>query len=77
MSEKTYTSADVAWIAGARGLAGAGLGLLLAGWIGRGQRKGAGWALLIAGLLMSVPAFVDVPKRPRERREEDRPVLVA
>ena len=75
MSEKTYTSADVAWISGARGLAGAGFGLLLAERLGRGQRKGAGWALLMAGALMSIPMFVDLCKKPKE--SELHTVLVA
>jgi hypothetical protein len=75
MSEKNYTTADVAWISGTRGLAGAGLGLLLAGRIGSGQRKGAGWALLAAAAVMSIPMFVDLCKRPKE--SELHTVLVA
>jgi hypothetical protein len=75
MSEKTFTIADMAWISGARGLSGTGLGLLLAGRMRRGQRKRMGWALLISGGLMMIPVVVDLCRKPTER--EAHTVLVA
>jgi hypothetical protein len=74
MNERNYTLADVAWISGARGLTGAGLGLLVAGRLRRGQRQRTGWALLISGGAMMIPFLVDFFKK---RSEKETHVLVA
>ena len=43
---------------------GMGLGLLVSDRLSRGARKGAGWALLAVGALITVPLVFHVLKKP-------------
>jgi hypothetical protein len=51
---------EVALIAGTRVALGAGLALLLAGRLSREQRKAAGTALTLVGVISTVPILMEV-----------------
>lgn len=51
---------EVALIAGTRVALGAGLGLLLAGQLSRKERKAAGTALTLVGVISTVPLLMEV-----------------
>ena len=59
---------EIGFIAGTRAALGAGLGLLLADKLNRGQRKRVGWALLTIGAVTTVPIIVKIilKRRPVE-----------
>jgi len=42
-------------IAGTRVALGVGVGLLISGWLNKDQRQAAGWALLGAGVMSTIP----------------------
>ena len=46
---------ELALLAGTRGMLGAGAGLLLAERINPGQRRAVGWALVVIGLVTTIP----------------------
>ncbi len=54
---KTYnvTVPEIAIVAGTRGMAGAGAGLLLAGFLRPDTRRTLGWTLLALGALTTIP----------------------
>ena len=54
---------ELAFVAGTRGMAGAGLGLLLAGFMKPETRKAVGWTLLALGALTTVPIAVSLIRR--------------
>jgi hypothetical protein len=60
MKERLITIPELAMIAGTRGMLGAGIGLLLAGHLNDDQRRGAGTALVIVGLLTTIPLAMEV-----------------
>lgn len=63
MREVHITLPELALLVGTRAMAGAGLGLLLADRLNQDQRKGAGWTLLLIGVVTSVPlAFETLSK---------------
>jgi hypothetical protein len=64
MKERGFTLPELGLITGARGIAGVGIGLLIADKFRRDQRVGAGWALLIAGTLISIPIAVVMLRKP-------------
>lgn len=54
---------ELAFVAGTRALAGAGVGLLLADFIRPESRKAVGWTLLAIGALTTVPIAVSLIRR--------------
>lgn len=54
---------ELAFVAATRGMAGAGLGLLLAGFMKPETRKTVGWTLLALGALTTVPIAVSLIRR--------------
>lgn len=76
MKERGFTLPEIGLIAGIRGIAGVGIGLLIADKFRRDQRVGAGWALLIAGTLISIPTAVVMLRKPAATPSE-KPTLVA
>jgi len=54
------TVPDILLLAGTRMALGAGIGLLLAGRLSEGSRRGAGAALLAIGALSSIPLAMNV-----------------
>jgi hypothetical protein len=58
---------ELAFIAATRGLAGAGLGLLLADHLPASARKAVGWTLLGIGAASTVPLAVSVLRHSDER----------
>ena len=54
---KTYhvTIPEVGFVAATRGMAGAGVGLLLANYLRPDTRRAVGWGLLALGALTTVP----------------------
>ena len=63
---------ELAFIAATRGLAGAGLGLLLADELPRSARKAIGWTLLGIGAATTVPLAVSIFRHSDERLLERR-----
>ncbi len=60
MTERSLTIPEIALIGGTRVALGAGIGLLLAEKLNRDQRRGAGLALLGAGILTTVPLLLNL-----------------
>jgi hypothetical protein len=60
MREKIITIPELALVAGTRFVLGAGVGLLLAGRMNDDQRQAAGWALLVVGVLSTIPIAAEV-----------------
>jgi hypothetical protein len=60
MIERKLTLAEITLIAGTRVALGAGIGLLLAGWLNNDQRKAAGWTLVLVGGLTTIPLALSV-----------------
>ncbi len=60
MMERKLTIAEIMLLAGTRVALGAGIGLLLSGWLNNDQRKAAGWALALVGGLTTIPLAMDV-----------------
>ena len=54
---------ELAFVAGTRGMAGAGIGLLLADFMAPETRKTVGWTLLALGALTTVPIAVSLIRR--------------
>ena len=65
MWEKSFTIPEIILIAGTRVALGVGLGLLIAGKLNSDARRGAGWALLAAGALTTIPLVAAVAGKPR------------
>jgi hypothetical protein len=59
---------ELGFIAATRGMAGAGIGLLLADYLRDDRRKAIGWTLLTIGALTTVPIALDVISRLRSPR---------
>jgi len=62
-------------IAATRVALGMGGGLLLAGKLNRDQRRAAGWALIAAGVLTTVPIALEI--RGKGQVKEQQPVVLA
>lgn len=60
MERRSLSIPEIAIIAGTRGALGAGLGLLLAGYMSREQRRAVGWSLLGVGLISTIPIAVQL-----------------
>ena len=56
---------ELAFIAGTRGMLGAGLGLLLSDHLPPQARKGVGWTLLAIGAATTIPIAASVLSRRR------------
>lgn len=54
---------ELAFVAATRGMAGAGVGLLLAGWLKPETRRAVGWTLLALGVLTTIPIALGVFSR--------------
>jgi hypothetical protein len=65
-NERTLKLRDIAFIAGTRGLLGAGIGLLAAGKLSDSRRRTLGRTLIIIGALTTIPIAMRVFKRERE-----------
>ena len=65
MKRASLSLPEAALIAGTRGMAGAGVGLLLADRLSEGQRKAVGWALLLIGAASTSPLTIDVLSKRR------------
>ena len=60
MKEKTLRVPEIIQIAGTRVALGAGIGLLLGNKLNEDKRKGAGLALLMVGILSTIPIALNV-----------------
>ncbi len=58
---------ELAFVAATRGMAGAGLALLLSDYLKSDQRRAAGWTLLGIGLITTIPIAATVFGRSREQ----------
>ena len=68
MKERSLTIPEIALIGGTRVALGAGIGLLLSERLNKDQRRGAEWALVIVGVLTTIPIVLGiVGKRSAER----------
>jgi hypothetical protein len=75
MKERTVTTPELIMIAVTRVALGLGGGLLLAGLLNRDQRRAAGWALLTAGALTTIPIALEI--KGKRKVEEEKPVILA
>ena len=62
---------ELAFVAATRGMAGAGLGLLLGDFLKPETRKTVGWTLLALGALTTVPIAVSLIRRSQPRQLTD------
>src|SRR5438876_7527294 len=60
MRETRITIPELVLIGATRGLAGAGLGLLLANRLSDDQRRAVGWSLFLIGALSTIPLAFEV-----------------
>jgi hypothetical protein len=60
MRERSLTIPEILLIAGTRVALGAGVGLLLAGKLKDGERRGAGIALLAVGVMTTIPIAINI-----------------
>lgn len=60
MRETRITFPELGLVAGTRAAAGIGIGLLLADRLSPEQRKAAGWALLLVGILSTIPLAFEI-----------------
>jgi hypothetical protein len=60
MKSKELTIPEIAFIAGTRGMLGAGVGLLLAGKLSKEQRRAAGLTLVVVGALTTIPLAINL-----------------
>ena len=65
MSQRAMTIPEIVLIAGTRAALGAGVGLLVAGQISNDTRKGAACALLIVGILSTIPIVFGILEKPK------------
>lgn len=65
MREKAMTIPELMLIAGTRAALGAGLGLLVAGKLNHDTRKGAACALLLVGILSTIPIVLGILEKPK------------
>jgi cyanate permease len=70
MVETKLTVADIILIAGTRVVLGAGIGLLLSSRLNNDQRKAAGLALALVGVLTTIPLAFGVIGRQRSSLSE-------
>ena len=62
--KQSFTLPELVLVAASRGFAGIGVGLLIADRFKRDQRVAAGWALFIAGAIISIPVAVAMLRKP-------------
>jgi hypothetical protein len=60
MQNRLFTLPELAFIAGTRGMLGAGIGLLLSGKMTESQRRSVGLTLLTVGVLTTIPAAMAI-----------------
>lgn len=65
MRQRTMTIPEIMLIAGTRAALGAGVGLLVAGKLNDDTRKGAACALLIVGILSTIPIVFGLLEKPK------------
>ncbi len=71
MKERGLTVPEIIQIAGTRVALGAGVGLLLGSRLNNDQRKSAGLALLIVGVISTIPLAINIAnKETTESRRE-------
>ena len=75
---KTYavTVPEIAIVGATRGVAGAGIGLLVAGFLRPDTRRTLGWTLLAIGALSTIPIAMALFGK-RESKEETTPLSSA
>jgi hypothetical protein len=64
MNQRTMTIPEIMLIAGTRAALGAGVGLLIADKFNRDTRKGAACALLLVGVLSTIPIVLGILQKP-------------
>ena len=64
LTQRAFTIPEVMLVAGTRVAFGIGVGLLISDWLTKDQRKGAGLALLAAGVLTTIPIVTGVLAKP-------------
>ena len=63
LAPKLVTLPELGMIAGTRAAFGAGVGLLLAGWLSPEQRRAVGWTLCAVGALSTIPRVSEIMLR--------------
>ena len=70
MRQTTLPIPEIGAIAATRGLAGAGIGFLLADRIPKEKRTKLGWLFVGIGVLTTVPFLMDVIRRSKEKQAD-------
>ena len=60
MKKAELSLPQIALLAGTRGIAGAGIALLLADKLSLEQRKAVGWTLFLVGAISTIPLAIEV-----------------
>jgi len=68
MTDKGLTFPEIMLVGSTRGMLGAGLALLLSNRLSRDARKGAGWALVLVGVVTSIPLGIMLTRKSRPLR---------
>ena len=79
MTHRSFSFPEIGVIAATRGLAGAGVGLLLSDRLGRQQRRALGWTLFAVGVASTIPLLWYVLRKSpiAEQRELARePIMI-
>jgi hypothetical protein len=74
MKERSLTYPEIGMIAGSRFALGTGVGLLVFDRLNKDQRKGAGWTLLVIGILSSIPIGLAILRR---KPASEKPMVLA
>lgn len=74
MREYPVTAPELALVALTRGLLGAGIGYLTAGWMSTEQRRAVGRTLLLVGMATTIPLVLEVFKQPSTVGAPDRAI---
>jgi len=67
----TLSIPELAFVAATRGMAGVGIGLLVADLLRAETRKAVGWTLLTVGVITTVPIAVEIFTHRREHQASD------
>ena len=65
MSQRAMTIPEIMLIAGTRAALGAGIGLLVGEKLNRDTRRGAAYALLLVGILSTIPIVFGILEKPK------------
>ncbi len=69
MRDTGLTFPELMLVGSTRAMLGAGLALLLSNRLSRDARRGAGWALVIVGIVTSIPLGITLVRKSRSLKQ--------